>query len=209
MFTLIVKGGIIMIPILACSIVSITIIIERSIFWLKQRRTITPEQLLSIARKGDFDKMVGESQKINHPIARMLAAGALHRNPSSAIAMESAAMDEIDRMKKYLPALDTIITLAPLLGLLGTIVGMIQSFDIISLTGLGQPHAVTGGVAEALIATAAGLIVAILTLIPYNYFQSKVENMTEDMERYATKFEMILKEQTPHPPFSPEGRGVR
>jgi biopolymer transport protein ExbB len=195
MFTLIVKGGVIMIPILACSIISITIIIERAIFWLKQKQTITPEQLLNIARKGDFDKMISESQKVNHPIARMLTAGAANTNPSSAITMEAAAMDEIDRMKKYLPALDTIITLAPLLGLLGTIIGMIQSFDIISLTGLGQPHAVTGGVAEALIATAAGLIVAILTLIPYNYFISKVEKMTEDMERYATKFEMILKEQ--------------
>jgi biopolymer transport protein ExbB len=196
MFTLIVKGGIIMIPILTCSIISITIIIERVIFWFKQRQTITPEQLLSIASKGGVDDMVKEAQKINNPVARVLYAGAMNRNPSAGIAMESAAMDEINKMKKFLPALDTIITLAPLLGLLGTIIGMIQSFDIISLTGLGQPHAVTGGVAEALIATAAGLIVAILTLIPYNYFISKVEKTTEDMERYATKFEMLLKEQT-------------
>ena len=195
MFTLIIKGGIIMIPILTCSVISITIIIERMIFWFKQKQTITPEQLLSIASKGSIDDMAKEAQKVNHPIARVLIAGALNRNPSASAAMEAAAMDEINRMKKFLPALDTIITLAPLLGLLGTIVGMIQSFDIISLTGLGQPHAVTGGVAEALIATAAGLIVAIFTLIPYNYFQSKVERVTEDMERYATKFEMILREQ--------------
>ncbi|MBI3812939.1 MAG: MotA/TolQ/ExbB proton channel family protein [Nitrospinae bacterium] len=195
MFTLIAKGGVIMIPILACSIISITIIIERAIFWLKQKQTITPEQLLSVASKGGIDDMAKEAQNVNHPIARVLLAGALNRNPSASAAMEAAAMDEIDKMKKYLPALDTIVTLAPLLGLLGTIIGMIQSFDIISLTGLGQPHAVTGGVAEALIATAAGLIVAIFTLIPYNYFQSKVEKTTEDMERYATKFEMILKEQ--------------
>lgn len=72
---------------------------------------------------------------------------------------------------------------------------MIQSFDIMSVAGIGQPHAVTGGVAEALIATATGLGVAITTLIPYNYFLSKVEKATEEMEQYATRLEMILKER--------------
>jgi len=103
-------------------------------------------------------------------------------------------MHEIARMKKYLPAMDTIITLAPLLGLLGTIIGMIQSFDIMSVAGIGQPHAVTGGVAEALIATAFGITVAIITLVPYNYFLSKTEKASEEMEQYATKMEMVLGE---------------
>ncbi len=109
--------------------------------------------------------------------------------------MESVATEEVIKMKKYLPAMDTIITLAPLLGLLGTIVGMISSFDVMSLAGLGQPHAVTGGVAEALIATATGLGVAITTLIPYNFFLTKVEKTVEEMEYYATKLELILMRQ--------------
>ena len=107
--------------------------------------------------------------------------------------MEAAASAQIPSMKQYLPILDTIVTLAPLLGLLGTITGMISSFGIMSLAGIGQPHAITGGIAEALIATAAGLSVAICTLIPYNYFQSKSEHRIEEIEQYASRLEFILK----------------
>jgi hypothetical protein len=87
--------------------------------------------------------------------------------------MEAAAQIELHHLKRYLPALDTVITLVPLLGLLGTVTGMISSFGIVSEAGLGQPQAITGGVAEALIATATGLAIAILTLVPYNYFRAK------------------------------------
>ncbi len=88
-------------------------------------------------------------------------------------------------LKSRLGVLDTIITLAPLLGLLGTVIGMISSFGIMSEAGLGQPHAVTGGVAEALIATATGLLIAILTLIPYNYFTSRAEKEMDDIEYFS------------------------
>jgi biopolymer transport protein ExbB len=98
-------------------------------------------------------------------------------------------------LKKRLTILDTIITLAPLLGLLGTITGMISSFGIMSEAGLGQPHAVTGGVAEALIATAAGLLIAILTLIPYNYFSNRAERELEEIEYYGSRLELLLTEQ--------------
>ena len=107
--------------------------------------------------------------------------------------MEASAQVELHRLKQYLPLLDTIITLAPLLGLLGTITGMISSFGIVSEAGLGQPHAITGGVAEALIATATGLSVAILTLVSYNYFRVKTEAMTDLIEERATRLEIILK----------------
>lgn len=196
MFALIEKGGIIMVPILICSIISVTVIVERILFWLGHRhRPHTPEALLAMARDSGPGEMLKEAAKVNHPVARVLAAGASTKRDAAASAMESQAMDEAAGMNKFLPALDTIITLAPLLGLLGTIIGMIRSFDVISLTGLGTPHAVTGGVAEALIATAAGLIVAILTLIPYNYFHSKAEKTTGEMERCATRLELILKER--------------
>ena len=98
-------------------------------------------------------------------------------------------------LKKRLTILDTIITLAPLLGLLGTITGMISSFGIMSEAGLGQPHAVTGGVAEALIATAAGLLIAILSLVPYNYFSNRAERELEEIEYYGSRLELFLADQ--------------
>lgn len=196
MFTLIEKGGVIMVPILICSIISVTIIVERVLFWVGCRQSPhTPEALLAIALGTGPEEMTKEAGKVKHPVARVLAAGASAKSGAAGTAMESQAMDEAAGMTRFLYALDTIVTVAPLLGLLGTIIGMIRSFDVISLTGLGAPHAVTGGVAEALIATAAGLIVAIFTLIPYNYFNSKAEKTTAEMERYATRLELILKER--------------
>ncbi len=95
-------------------------------------------------------------------------------------------------MKRGLTALDTIITLSPLLGLLGTIIGMINSFNIMASAGLGQPHAVTGGVAEALVCTAAGISVAVVTLVPYNYFLARVERETDVIEMTATRLELAM-----------------
>ena len=109
------------------------------------------------------------------------------------MAMEAASQAELHRLKRYLPLLDTVITLAPLLGLLGTITGMISAFGIVSSSGLGQPHAITGGVAEALIATATGLAIAILALVPYNYFRAKVEAITQLMEERATRLELLFQ----------------
>ncbi|OGP43231.1 MAG: hypothetical protein A2022_05490 [Deltaproteobacteria bacterium GWF2_42_12] len=194
MLEIILKGGIVMIPLIVCSILSVAIIIERLIFWSKQKKGAMPEDILKMAQDGKFDELVKGSSDSNSSISKIILSGVKNKNTSASLAMESAAIEEIAKTKKYLPALDTIITLAPLLGLLGTIVGMIQSFDIMSVAGIGQPHAVTGGVAEALIATAAGITVAITTLVPYNYFLSKVERATEEMERYAARMEMILKQ---------------
>jgi len=115
--------------------------------------------------------------------------------------MESVATAEVSAMKRGLVALDTIITLSPLLGLLGTIIGMISAFNIMATAGLGQPHAVTGGVAEALVCTAAGISVAVVSLVPYNYFLSRVEGETDVIENYATRLELAIsasaREQQP------------
>src|SRR5262249_57539073 len=108
----------------------------------------------------------------------------------AATGMEATGQAELRRVKAYLPILDTIITLAPLLGLLGTITGMIGAFGIVSEAGLGQPHAITGGVAEALIATATGLFIAIMTLIPYNYIRAKVEQFTELIAHRPTRLDL-------------------
>jgi biopolymer transport protein ExbB len=192
--SVIIKGGIVMIPLLACSLLSLTLTIERFFFWARIKSQRTVQNMLGLAEAGEFDKAMKLAIESPHPIARVLAAGLAHRNPAPAKAMEAAAQAQIPALKSRLGTLDTIITLAPLLGLLGTVVGMIGSFDIMSEAGMGQPHAITGGVAEALIATASGLLIAILTLIPYNYFTTRVEKEMDAMEHFSSSLELMLHE---------------
>lgn len=196
MLDILVRGGVLMIPILLASIVSLALIIERVLFWKKQKSSKVIE-ILKEAEAGKFEKATALCDAEESPVARVLKAGLMSRESGAALAMEAEAMGEVREMNRYLSALDTIITLAPLLGLLGTIVGMIGSFGIIAEAGLTRPLAVTGGISEALIATAAGIIVAVLTLIPHNFFQSKAERMTGEIERYATRLEMALDKKKP------------
>ena len=193
MFEMLIRGGWVMAPILAASVVSVTLVIERALFYSRQRSSVTSEELLTLVGKGRADHALKKSEGIESPPVRVIREGLLHGNPRHRHAMEAKALEVVKEMRKNLSALDTIITLAPLLGLLGTIVGMIQSFGIISEVGLGDPNAVTGGVAEALIATAAGITVAVATLVPYNYFLSHAERAEEEMEIVATKMEMLLE----------------
>jgi biopolymer transport protein ExbB len=192
---IIVKGGIVMIPLLACSLISLALTIERFIFWGKIKSQQAVQNMLSLVEAGEYDKALKLGKDSQNPIARVLVAGVAHRNPAPAKAMEAAAQAQIPVLKSRLGTLDTIITLAPLLGLLGTVVGMIGSFDIMSESGMGQPHAVTGGVAEALIATATGLLIAILTLVPYNYFTTRVEKEMDAMEHFSSSLELLLHKQ--------------
>jgi biopolymer transport protein ExbB len=192
---ILIKGGPVMVPLLACSVLSLTVVIERVIFWRRARSRAPVEELLQLVERREFAKATELGRNLDLPAARVLIAGLEHRNPSLAKALEVAAQAEIQVLKKRLTILDTIITLAPLLGLLGTITGMISSFGIMSEAGLGQPHAVTGGVAEALIATAAGLLIAILTLVPYNYFSNRAERELEEIEYYGSRLELLLAEQ--------------
>ena len=191
---IIIRGGIVMIPLLACSLISLTLTIERLVFWgrIKSRQAV--QNMLGLVESGKFDQALKVGKDSQHPIARVLAAGLAHRNPAPVKAMEAAVQAQIPALKSRLGTLDTIITLAPLLGLLGTVVGMIGSFDIMSEAGMGQPHSVTGGVAEALIATATGLLIAILTLIPYNYFTARVEKEMDAMEHFSSSLELLLHE---------------
>ena len=181
-----------MVPLILCSVISLAVTIERFMFWRRVRSRKPVEKLLQLVERQEFPPALQLGQQSDLPVARVLAAGIAHRNPSLSKALEVAAQAEIPILKKRLTILDTIITLAPLLGLLGTITGMISSFGIMSEAGLGQPHAVTGGVAEALIATATGLLIAILTLVPYNYFSNRAEKELEEIEYYASRLELIL-----------------
>lgn len=190
--SILIKGGIVMIPLLACSLISLALTIERFVFWTKLKSQDVLSQLMTLVEKGEFEQALKIGKASGQPIARVLAAGLAHRNPAPAKAMEAAAQAEIPFLKSRLGVLDTIVTLAPLLGLLGTVVGMIGSFDVMSEAGLGQPHAVTGGVAEALIATATGLLIAILTLVSYNYFTARAEREMDRMEHFSSSLELLL-----------------
>lgn len=194
MITFLAKGGPVMIPLLACSITGLAVVLERTLFWWRLRRVDAARRMLDLAAQGNWDEALHLGASSGCPVAKVLAAGIAHRNPAPAEAMGVAALKERDRLRRYLPALDTIITLSPLLGLLGTVTGMISAFGVMASGAINQPHAITGGVAEALIATATGLAIAIVTLVPYNYFSAKAERTLDAMERDGSHLELLLKE---------------
>jgi biopolymer transport protein ExbB len=198
MFEFIEKGGPIMYPLLLCSLVALTFIIERSLFWFRQargRNQKVVDQILDLAEKERYDEISGLSQGATDYLARMLYCGIVHREFSLKDALAMAAEEEIKRMEKHQVILDTIVTLAPLLGILGTVLGIIQSFDLLGSTGIEHPQAVTAGIAQALVTTATGLAIAIFTLIPFNYFQSRVEDATRLLEKYGTSLEIVWNKQ--------------
>jgi biopolymer transport protein ExbB len=189
-----VKGGPVMIPLAVCSVLALAVVIERAVAWLRLGSLADPDALLARAENGKWEDAMSTGECSRSPVARVLAAGIRHRNPAARLAMEAVAQEELARLRRYLPVLDTVVTLSPLLGLLGTVTGMIGAFGIMAQAGLNQPTAITGRVAEALIATAAGLAVAIVALVPYNFFQRRAEAMAETMERYGSKLELLLAE---------------
>ena len=185
------KGGWMMLPLAVCSLVSLTIIVERFFFFRRIKEAHRAEEVLALVYKQRTDEALAIADEAPLPIMRVLRAGLTHTHETSG-AMESAGIAELSFMRRGLTALDTIITLSPLLGLLGTIIGMMDSFKVMATAGIGQPHAVTGGVAEALVCTAVGIAVAAITLVPHNYFVARIEREAEDIESYATRLEIAL-----------------
>lgn len=194
MFDLFQKGGVVMYPLLGCSLVSLTFILERGLFWIRETRRADNgliDEVLELARLREYQEIKAGVEGAVDYVVRVLVCGLMHREYSLSKAMEMAAMEEIKRMKRHLPVLDTMITAAPLLGILGTVIGIIHSFDMLGQAGIQDPQAVTSGIAQALITTAAGLLIAIFTLFPYNYFMSEVEKAAIRMEKYATSLEIV------------------
>jgi biopolymer transport protein ExbB len=196
MINLFIKGGPIMYPLLICSIIALTVIIERTIFWIGEDYRKDPalvNEVLSLAERGNWETVKARIGNSKDFIIRILVAGILHREFSISKAMETAASDELDRMRRYLPVLDTIITVSPLLGIFGTVIGIILSFEMLGSAGIEEPQAVTAGIAQALITTASGLGIAILSLFPFNYFNSRVEKAATTIEKYATSLEIVYE----------------
>ena len=192
------RGGPVMIPLAACSIMAFAVILERALMWWRLGRSRDPQAVLTRAAKGEWTEAWKLGEASRSPAARVLAAGIQHRNPAPTLAMEASARHEIARLRRFLPVLDTIVTLSPLLGLLGTVTGMIAAFGVMGQSGMNSPHAITGGVAEALIATAVGLGIAIAALVPLNFFKSRVEAMQDAIGRYGSDLELLLAESGKH-----------
>jgi biopolymer transport protein ExbB len=191
---LLVKGGPVMVPLAACSVIALSVVLERAWTWRGLGRSRDPDTVLARAADGHWDDACRLGKASRSPAARVLAAGIRHRNPAATLAMEAMARAEAARLKRFLPVLDTIITLSPLLGLLGTVTGMISAFGVMAESGMNAPTAITGGVGEALVATAGGLGVAISALVPFNFFTSRVEAMLDTIERYGSRLELLLAE---------------
>ena len=191
-------GGLMMYPLFACAVFSVTVMIERfiSIHKASADNEALSQQVRDHLMAGRVNDALAVCDAHSGPVAGLLANGIRNRNlDSDSIerAMEELALRETPLLYRRLGVLDTIITIAPLLGLLGTVTGMIQSFNVVGSTqGLNNPSAITGGVAQALLATATGLAIAIVTLIGYNYLTEKVKEIIADMEVRATQLMNIL-----------------
>lgn len=195
------RGGLVMWPLLLCSLVALTAIIERLFFWVRQavtRDQALLERMIELTQKGEFEAAIREAKDARCAPTRVLRAGLEHRDHGLREAMEVAASEEIARMKSAMPILDTIITMAPLLGILGTVTGIIQSFDLLGQLQMEDPRGVADGIAEALITTAAGLIIALTALLPFNYFISRIQRETRRLEQVTTQFEVVYRKGLEH-----------
>lgn len=190
-------GGWLMFPLFACSVIAIAIIAER--FWSLQTKRIAPPELITQIwqwlRYNQVDKDRIKSLQNNSPLGRILAAGLAERNAPRDITKES--IEDTGRhvtalMEKNLNTLGTIAAISPLIGLLGTVVGMIKVFSVITTEGVGNPETLAGGISEALITTAAGLVVAIPSVIFYRYFRGKINRLVVNMEEQAMQLIEIL-----------------
>ncbi len=190
-------GGWLMIPLFICSVISIGIIAER--FWSLQKKRIAPGELVTQIWQWLQYKQVDEQRikalQANSPLGQVLAAGLINRNSSRDITKES--IQDVGRhvtvaMERYLNTLGTIAAISPLIGLLGTVIGMIKVFAVITAEGVGNPETLAGGISEALITTATGLVVAIPSLIFYRYFRGKISKLVVGMEEQAMQLIEIL-----------------
>jgi biopolymer transport protein ExbB len=181
-----------MYPLLISALIALTVILER--FYVFFRVYQTPEgfarNVLELVRKRELQQADQLCKQGATPVASVLSAGIEHfENPveEMELAMKNRAEDWMPRMEKRIDIIDTVITAAPLMGLLGTITGMMNSFRVLSEKGVNEPNAITGGVAEALIATATGLVIALLCLVAYNYLSTRVRNFIYEIESVASQ----------------------
>ncbi len=187
-------------PILLCSIVALAIVVERA--WTLRRNRVAPGHVLAqvyqLYRRQQIDAAAIKRLREDSPLGRILAAGLVNEQREREVmkeAIEETGRHVVHELERYLNPLGTIAAITPLLGLLGTVVGMIKVFNVITVQGVGNASVLAGGIAEALITTAAGLTVAIPSLICYRYFRRRIDDLVVTMEEEALKLVEIIHDQ--------------
>ena len=198
MLELVKAGGWLMVPIIVCSIVVLAIIFER--LWVLQKRRVLPNNLVakvwSLHKNNQLTNVQVDVIRESSPLGRILAAGLLNRMHSREVMKESieeTGRQVVHELEHYLNTLGTIASISPLLGLLGTVIGMIEVFAAIVGAGVGNPAELAGGISKALITTATGLSVAIPAIIAHRYFSGLVERLVVSMEEEALKMIDIMQ----------------
>lgn len=189
-------GGPVMWPLLFCSLTVLTVVIERTFFWLglqSRRDRKLLDSILTLAETGQWEAIREQTANSRDHVVRLLIVGILHRKYDMGRAMEAEAETMLQRMNRFMEVLNTMITISPLLGIFGTVLGIISSFDMLGTSGIADPKLVTAGIAQALITTATGLAIAIIAVIPYNYFNARINHAIHVMEKYATSLEVVYK----------------
>jgi biopolymer transport protein ExbB len=190
-------GGWLMVPIILCSVIALAIVGER--FWSLQPERIAPKNLVAQVwqwyKSDNLDEQHIRALRSSSPLGRVLAAGLMNRFHPREIMKES--IEETGRqvvleLERYLNMLGTIASITPLLGLLGTVIGMIKVFTAIMTQGVGNPSVLAGGISEALLTTAAGLVVAIPSIMFYRFFRRRVDELVLKMEEEALKIVDVM-----------------
>jgi len=198
MFEIVKSGGPVMVPIILASIIAAAIFLER--LWTLQQRRVLPAELTEKVWKWVEQRQVQDKHIValqqNSPLGKILAAGLANRHRDRAIikeAIEDTGRHVVHELERFIGTLGTIASISPLLGLLGTVVGMIRTFNAIQTEGVGDPAALGGGIAEALITTAAGLTVAIPALLGYKFLRGRVDSLVVQMEKESIKLVQAME----------------
>ena len=184
-------------PILFCSLMGVTVAFERLFaFWKYntanlyfRKRTLA---LVEKIKDGRFEAALEESRKLDSPASRIISEALQNIDTGFCETLQAASQKELNKLKRGFSVLDTVITVAPMLGILGTVTGIIGTFNALNASTMGNPTAATAGIGEALITTATGLIVAIICIFPFNYLTSQLNLCATDLEQVMHKFEVAF-----------------